>query len=1646
MGFYGNVSNAQNVTFTFDRIYPNFALMSENCAVDGVYPGRFVLVEYDTALTIGTRGFLRVFRGNDGQYYIDPLRTPETLLYYGGTDSSNTITHGRLAYYTENDDYDGLTGEPGLVTFLICSNTQSDLSGSVPAEFVEIVTSDNRPYTINFNVDKNYLMYHKGASAKDIGRGYDSTVWEKMYINGKEQYVQIAELNSVVPTFDIGMDAPTSSPIIPHWDTNSTTVYYKVHWQPQWGMRQKAASTMAGPKFTDDGVPVANQIDVWGDNNADYSIDKTNYPSDQTTTWVRREYNKTTDRYTYYYYAKETVTDEETGETEDRWNWYTQEQLNGNADLDQNIPAAIYFNAAGFDSAVSHYSSDEPTAKLEANGWDGKDRITMDASGISGHLYGKHDGSINKDVAEDIQELSVMLPSVGDTIAKVWDIVYGDRELNGYTKDTTTGEWVLPEGETSFKRNQDIQWDSTQGLRAVTLNPDSLGYKYNTAPINTLAGVINSTHDLMGMILVESDAPMNGEETIRNADFGKIYYFTRDEKFCRKHKTYTYSGQTVDDYIWRPVELTADSWEQNVYYYIDANGSLNVTAEDGSAVKLSADRSSEFDSNKQYYAKYIKEFSYTALDHDLIDYEPGRYYYKDPFGNYTLATEPSFFVDKNYYSFTNPPEGPLEFSASYEPNRYWYKLNNNFYLDTNEIIDGSRNYVTFTPQQITKYIYGANLYYYSTETGMHADPEGTPTDEREYFVRTLEKMEGTEDQYREVFTSIGAWGSEGCTLVQYTPNMYYQRLSRQETSSEQTSVGDEPVQTTEIPYEYRLLTAPTFEGGTSTLNYYVIEPEEVRPAFLYVPNVYYYKDENTYYLAYSSVLSDTAEYYRINPQDIVKAEGFYKANTYYINDNGTYRLDSSLTKDHPYNEYYLRDTYYVFNDDLNYYSQGAVWNDIMNLIPNTITLGTRTEAYDMVELPEFARGMNTLHGAILKMAQLMEVGDAQTRDKSTMQGCINSMNDILNKFGEFSPRQFLIVDNYGRLTSTEWTTEQPYVATNHGFLTNNTTTLAPAEDRWIHLSMDDNAASPLLTIRHEFTSVPDTTSTANKNAAAGTGLNKGITDDLKLYTPIVDSTGHVVGKNVETVTLPYGFKSFTVTNSSTDTSYTDGTTNNVIANTTQDILNFAAGNKWIRFATTPLDDKITIAHETHSIDTEAVDGTDFNADGAVSFFTVQDLTFDTAGHVVSNKNHSYTLPYTFKTIELENVTTDTAWSQSGESTTSIVADGITDTFKFKGGNKWIRFTSHVNSDELLIAHETHEIDIAAATETNLNSDSTGTLIIPDWSYDVAGHITAKKSHSYTLPYNFKTITPGNTNSWAVSATTNTTSAVADSVYDTLTIQGDNNWIKIRGNNSNNDQIIIGHGAPDTTAANLTANTGASDSNIITNAFGSAITIPTFKYDAAGHISSTSSFTVNIPGLTLLDAASDTTSTAEILSGFSYTAPAQGNNYTGQLQAKKRNVTSLLMTGYEAPPQAGAQTIAATDTVGQAFNKLQASVDAVEASIGTLNGANTVTGSVAKSIKDAIDALDSTSSTDTDTSTHVFVTSVTQTDGKVTVKTRALAKADIPALDYISSTAKPTDVVKSGTGSSTTNYSNQTYIDIIKDLAARIAALEAAANS
>jgi hypothetical protein len=47
MGFYGNITNTNKSSLQFDKTYANRAEMDENCDHDGVFVGRYVLVDYD---------------------------------------------------------------------------------------------------------------------------------------------------------------------------------------------------------------------------------------------------------------------------------------------------------------------------------------------------------------------------------------------------------------------------------------------------------------------------------------------------------------------------------------------------------------------------------------------------------------------------------------------------------------------------------------------------------------------------------------------------------------------------------------------------------------------------------------------------------------------------------------------------------------------------------------------------------------------------------------------------------------------------------------------------------------------------------------------------------------------------------------------------------------------------------------------------------------------------------------------------------------------------------------------------------------------------------------------------------------------------------------------------------------------------------------------------------------------------------------------------------------------------------------------------------------------------------------------------------------------------------------------------------------
>jgi hypothetical protein len=108
-------------------------------------------------------------------------------------------------------------------------------------------------YSLNYYLDKLY------AADKDkplnFTNGWDSTIWQKVYRNGKEEYMYVASLNSDLPQFTLKPEAPTDPPIAPHLGVESTNNNYSVHFQQPWGIRIKKAEPRAdGSLLSDVGI------------------------------------------------------------------------------------------------------------------------------------------------------------------------------------------------------------------------------------------------------------------------------------------------------------------------------------------------------------------------------------------------------------------------------------------------------------------------------------------------------------------------------------------------------------------------------------------------------------------------------------------------------------------------------------------------------------------------------------------------------------------------------------------------------------------------------------------------------------------------------------------------------------------------------------------------------------------------------------------------------------------------------------------------------------------------------------------------------------------------------------------------------------------------------------------------------------------------------------------------------------------------------------------------------------------------------------------------------------------------------------------------------------------------------------------------
>ena len=70
MGFYGNISNTNRTQFVFDKIYPNRTEMDSQVSTDGIFIGRYVLVDYHAGRPDCLTYYKRLYKSGSYYYFL----------------------------------------------------------------------------------------------------------------------------------------------------------------------------------------------------------------------------------------------------------------------------------------------------------------------------------------------------------------------------------------------------------------------------------------------------------------------------------------------------------------------------------------------------------------------------------------------------------------------------------------------------------------------------------------------------------------------------------------------------------------------------------------------------------------------------------------------------------------------------------------------------------------------------------------------------------------------------------------------------------------------------------------------------------------------------------------------------------------------------------------------------------------------------------------------------------------------------------------------------------------------------------------------------------------------------------------------------------------------------------------------------------------------------------------------------------------------------------------------------------------------------------------------------------------------------------------------------------------------------------------
>ena len=940
MGFYGNITDLSRIHFQFDKVFNNRTEMESQLAlgIDNIFAGRFVLVKYDVNNRYFQGDILYGFRDDDtGIIYADKtFQQPyifttfsrvvspdpedcDDYYYYDGRfyyklpDASYYSEADENNYYTPDSDEDNIVCLNKIVQLknidgqLINSFYQctGETSGE-EATWNEIITDqDYSDYFTNFQID--------AATYKDSfdTRGYDATVWQKVYSEGKGKFIPIARFNGSIPAFEFVVDPPTLTPTAPYIDSMSTDQLYRIHVPTHWGF----------------------------------------------------QIQKTTDS------SKSDVKE-------------------GMSDL------AIYLNLGANSTLGStlYHINESHTDTLTNN------TIAITKTGKSGTLY-------NGEELVDTQELSISLPVIGNMIDKGYDLIYGPGEAGNDPLDTT------------LVRHRDIAWYEADQDTLKREGDVNLGGK--TYNLTSLAGIINTMHNQLGQI-IKTLQTRPDTSMIPQYSTDYIYYVVDEDKYFRIGPSYQYTTLVDADYNFTPITYNPITYVTDTYYYQD-NGQYVIS-------RGIADPSNP----PQLYQKNVSGEMYHEIT-NLIPYIPSRYFVQQGV-DYIRdnANQPSyaFYPNGTYYDITETTTFPgSSFGGEYLASTYYYLDNNNYLLDTGETATANRQYYSKNNQGSStidqKILYIPNKFYYQNAQGAYSLCAFETRAEAIAALGALAQLYWVEfDQTQEIIVSYEVDG------VVYTikghpikENGAHPAVLLGDTSNPPADTSNFYCNTSIGFIAYSNINYDLTNGNGVPLfalpNDYIVFDENTMTAVsnLYVTGKYYYIDSSNSYIKAYSHLDRNTVYYLIDTI-IPLTQPFYIANTYYYESSADYfELDISSTMTQG-RRYYTAEKLYVVADYTGRCPYGYEWSNYSVFVPASVTLGKREDGRQFIEIKDFMKDGASINSDLLQLEKLLETNNLDTRDKNTMQGAINQVQDILYVLDRLVPRQMLFVNDFGQITSS----------------------------------------------------------------------------------------------------------------------------------------------------------------------------------------------------------------------------------------------------------------------------------------------------------------------------------------------------------------------------------------------------------------------------------------------------------------------------------------------------------------------------------------------------------------------------------------------------------------------------------------------------